>query len=104
MASVRTCDERAYADAYTARVRRALALVGLVLAGAPLAVGARPAPQPLLPDLVQRPPASLVVLPLDEDDGTTHFILAFSSRVENLGRGPMIVRGTRASVAAPTLA
>jgi hypothetical protein len=75
-----------------------------MLAGAPLAAAAGPAPHVRLPDLVQRPPAKLVVLPLDEDDGTTHYLLAFSSRVENLGLGPLIVRGVRASTATPTLA
>jgi len=84
-------------------VRRALALAAAVLAGAPLAAAARPAPRVLLPDLVQRPPAKLVVLPLDEDDGTTHYLLAFSSRVENLGLGPLIVHGVRRSIATPTL-
>jgi len=84
-------------------VRRALLLVALVLVAAPLAAGARTPPRVLLPDLVQRPPASLVVVPLDEDDGTTHYLLAFSSSVENLGLGPMIVRGVRGSLATPTL-
>jgi hypothetical protein len=84
-------------------VRAALALAAAVVVGAPLAAAARPAPRVLLPDLVQRPPAKLVVVPLDEDDGTTHYLLAFSSRVENLGLGPMILRGVRPSPDTPNM-
>jgi hypothetical protein len=84
---------------------RRLVLAALVLAltgGAALAA-APERPRVLLPDLVQRPPSQLVVLPLDEDDGTTHYLLAFSSEVENLGLGPLIVRGVRSSTSVPDL-
>ena len=88
---------------YTPPVLRSLLAVAVAVVAVPCAAGARTPPRVLLPDLVQRPPAKLVVVPLDEDDGTTHYLLAFSSRVENLGLGPMIVRGVRSSVAVPTL-
>jgi hypothetical protein len=84
-------------------VLRVLLIAAVAVVAVPLAAGARAPARVLLPDLVQQPPAGLVVLPLDEDDGTTHYLLAFSSRVENRGLGPMIVRGVRPSIATPTL-
>lgn len=49
-----------------------------------------PGPEQLLPDLEQLAPAGLVVIP----DGK-RFKLGFASAVENLGRGPLRIRGVR---------
>ncbi len=49
-----------------------------------------PGPDQLLPDLDQRAPSHVVVLPLDGG-----FHLGFTSAVDNLGRGPLRIRGWR---------
>ena len=47
-------------------------------------------PQPLLPDLDQAPPSALSVR---RHEGA--WVLAFGSAVDNVGRGPLIIRGAR---------
>jgi hypothetical protein len=49
-----------------------------------------PGPEQLLPDLEQLAPAGLVVIPEGK-----RFKLGFASAVENLGRGPLRIRGVR---------
>ncbi len=49
-----------------------------------------PGPRELLPDLDQRPPADLVVIPREGG-----FALGFTSAVDNLGAGPLRISGWR---------
>jgi hypothetical protein len=58
-------------------------------------------PNLLLPDLDQRPPLAVSLRwggPLDH-----HPLLVFTSSVENVGHGPLIVQGSRASRRVPTM-
>jgi hypothetical protein len=70
-------------------VTRLVALAALALLAAPVP----PAP---LPNLVELPPSSLEVVA----DGSRD-LLRFTSVVENLGQGPLVVVSTRASPGAP---
>jgi hypothetical protein len=84
--------------------------LGRVVAGAtdpdwglaPPAPAPRPKPVPrpdeLLPDLDQRAPTGLVVT-----QAGSHFKLGFVSAVDNIGRGPVWVVGSRASTATPLM-
>jgi hypothetical protein len=79
--------------AYYPRRMRWVALVGVVAAVAALGLafgqGTAGAPRPLLPDLDQAPPSALSVR---RHDGA--WVLAFGSAVDNVGRGPLLIRGT----------
>jgi hypothetical protein len=72
-----------------------LALVAL----APADAGAQPALE-LLPDLDQRPPYGVVV----HATAAERFRLGFGSAVDNVGAGPLVLAGRRASTAEPTMA
>jgi hypothetical protein len=76
-----------------------------VLAAAGAAGGQRP-PDPgaaqLSPDLDQRAPSAISIGRLTTAT-ETRYILAFTARVENVGSGPLILTGERASVAAPAM-
>ena len=61
-----------------------------------LALLAAPVPGAPLPNLVELPPSSLEVQAFGSRD-----LLRFTSVVENLGRGPLVVVSTRASPGAP---
>jgi hypothetical protein len=73
---------------------RWIALVGVAAAVAVLGLafgqGTAGDPRPLLPDLDQAPPSALSIR---RHDGT--WVLAFGSAVDNVGRGPLVIRGTR---------
>jgi hypothetical protein len=73
---------------------RWLALIAVVAAAAALGVwlgqGSAGAPRELLPDLDQAAPSALSVR---QHEG--RWVLAFASAVENVGAGPLVVRGTR---------
>ena len=73
-----------------------VALVAVLVATAPAAAGRAPDGRSLLPDLDQALPRKLSVVV----DGS-RVLLTFSSRVENRGRGPLIVTGRRPSGGAP---
>ena len=82
---------------------RSVAALGVLLAaGASVAVSVALAARPesrasdLLPDLDSAPPSALVVR-RDETSGKTRFLLGFASAADNVGAGPLIIRGTRAS-------
>jgi hypothetical protein len=62
-----------------------------------------PGPGQLSPDLDQRAPSSVSIRSLTTATGTT-YVLAFTARVENVGPGPLILTGERASVATPAMA
>jgi hypothetical protein len=76
----------------------AVRLLALPLLLAAVALpGARSAqPRDLVPDLDQSPPGGLAVVVAGTPEAPS-FRLAFGSAVENAGRGPLIVRGHRAS-------
>jgi Lysyl oxidase len=59
-------------------------------------------PPLLLPDLDQRPPLA-VSTRWGGSAGDPHVLLAFTSSVENVGYGPLIVEGRRASRRVPTM-
>jgi Lysyl oxidase len=59
-------------------------------------------PRLLSPDLVQRPPAVLVVTASDSG-GARRFRLGFLSSFENVGRGPLVIAGSRESVREPAM-
>ena len=71
-------------------------LLAVVVATAPAAAGSASDPRSLLPDLDQALPRKLSVV-IDR----SRVLLTFSSRVENHGRGPLIVTGRRPSGGAP---
>lgn len=91
--------------------RPALLLCVLIAALACAAALARPAtsaaalPAGRLPNLVELPPSDLVVVagtPAQPGvPGTGRWALAFTSTAGNNGSGPLVVRSTRASAAAP---
>lgn len=56
----------------------------------------------MLPDLVQRPPTVLVVT-VDSSAGAPRFRLGFLSSFANVGRGPLVIAGSRASVREPEM-
>lgn len=62
-----------------------------------------PGPAQLSPDLDQRAPSAISIARLTTET-ETRYGLAFSARVENVGAGPLILTGERASVAAPAMA
>ena len=75
---------------------RWLALIGACAAVASLVVwlgqGSAGGPRPLLPDLDQAAPSALSVR---RHQG--RWVLAFASAVDNVGRGPLVIRGTHRS-------
>jgi WD40-like Beta Propeller Repeat/Lysyl oxidase len=58
----------------------------------------RPQPEELLPDLDQRAPRGLVV-----DSSRRRFRLGFASAVDNIGRGPIWITGSRVTRLVPTM-
>ncbi len=81
---------------------RSLAFGSCILAVVLCGVGgvrAEPAEE-LLPDLDQRVPHDLVIQPVVRA-GKQRFHLGFTSAVDNIGRGPLIVRARRLSVEEP---
>ncbi len=57
----------------------------------------------LLPDLVLAKPDGLMVM-ITVVDGRTHFLVGFISAAENVGAGPLVIRGARSSTAVLTMA
>lgn len=83
---------------------RAAGALGVLLAvvasvSVSVALAARPESRAsqLLPDLDSAPPSGLVV-ERDESTGKTRFLLGFASAADNVGAGPLIIRGARAGV------
>jgi hypothetical protein len=58
-----------------------------------------PQPEELLPDLDQRAPRGLVAV-----SSRGRFLLGFASAVDNVGRGPLWITGSRATRLVPTMA
>lgn len=84
--------------------RRAVAVLGVLLVvvtgvSVSVALAARPESRAsqLLPDLDSAPPSALAV-EKDATTGKTRFLLGFASAADNVGAGPLVIRGTRASV------
>jgi hypothetical protein len=84
--------------------RRAVAVLGVLLVAiacvsVSVALAARPESRAsqLLPDLDGAPPSGLVV-ERDESTGKTRFLLGFASAADNVGAGPLIIRGARSSL------
>ncbi len=77
----------------------ALAVAGLACASVSVALAQRlePAAAPLLPDLESAAPSALTV-ERDASTGKTRFLLGFASAADNVGSGPLIIRGARTSV------
>jgi hypothetical protein len=75
---------------------------GLLLLAAMLPAPATAAPRALLPDLDQEAPSSLTVTSA-RAGGTTHYYLGFGSGVRNIGDGPLIIAGHRASRRTPRM-
>src|SRR5215510_1060279 len=86
-------------------MRHRLAIAGVILgtlACSGSAVGGvDQVPRLLLPDLDQRPPLAVSVRLGGPPDN--HPLLVFTSSVENVGYGPLIVEGRRATLRAPTM-
>ena len=76
-------------------------LLGAVACSGSAAGAAGGPPQLLLPDLDQRPPLAVSVRWGGPPDH--HPLLVFTSSVENVGYGPLIVQGSRASRRSPTM-
>jgi hypothetical protein len=76
-------------------MRRTAALVVLLVAGCGGSAGGAPE---VLPDLVQSPPRALEVYPAGDT-----WRLAFLSAVENDGRGPMLLVGSRPDQSDPAM-
>jgi hypothetical protein len=77
-----------------------------VLAAAGAAEGQRPldpGPGQLSPDLDQRAPSTIAIRRLTTET-ETRYVLAFTARVENVGPGPLILTGARASASTPAMA
>jgi hypothetical protein len=77
------------------------------LCAALLATGASAGPssggQPeLLPDLDQQTPTALRIANVSKG-GPARYVLGFQSAVRNIGDGPLIIAGTRASTSTPTM-
>jgi lysyl oxidase len=79
--------------------RRLLPLAALALAAT---VPSPAVARDLLPDLDQERPTELQVR-TDTPNGMTRFHLGFASAVDNIGAGPLIVAGHRASTAEPQM-
>jgi Lysyl oxidase len=56
----------------------------------------------LLPDVRPQAPRGLIVVPR-QSGGATRFELGFSSHVDNIGKGPMIIVGSRPSTSVPLM-
>jgi len=84
-------------------VRGWIGLVG-VLAGTAVCVGSAPGalPNALLPDLDERAPLAVSVR-WGGPPGNLHPRLVFTSTVENVGFGPLVVEGRRQSTRVPTM-
>jgi hypothetical protein len=80
------------------KARRAAACAAAVAALVPVACGGGSAADELLPDLDQTAPAAISVV---RDGGRER--LVFLSSVENVGPGPLVVAGRRASTADPDM-
>src|SRR5438094_2039523 len=80
-----------------------IGLVG-VLAGTAVCVGSAPGalPNALLPDLDERAPLAVSVR-WGGPPGNLHPRLVFTSTVENVGFGPLVVEGRRQSTRVPTM-
>jgi Lysyl oxidase len=83
---------------------RILALCGLAAAALASVSIAATRPQAgqaeqLLPDLESAAPSQLMTS-LDTSTGRTRFLLGFGSAADNIGRGPLVVRGDRPDVGA----
>ena len=83
---------------------RAVAVLAVLLVAAAcvsvsVALAARPESKAseLLPDLDLAPPSKLIVQ-RDQTTGKTRFLLGFRSAADNVGVGPLIVRGDRTGV------
>jgi hypothetical protein len=81
----------------------AAGLSAVALAAGAAAGPAPDAPQELLPDLDQQTPTALRIAKLSEQ-GRPTWVLGFQSAVRNIGSGPLIITGRRASTATPTMA
>jgi hypothetical protein len=77
----------------------AVLLVAVACVSVSVALAARPESKAseLLPDLDLAPPSGLIVQ-RDQTTGKTRFLLGFRSAADNVGAGPLIVRGNRAGV------
>ena len=78
------------------------AVVGFLLASVLSTAGAEAAPRALLPDLDQEAPTGLSVWNA-RTDGKDRFLLGFGSAVSNVGEGPLIIDGHRATRATPRM-
>src|SRR4051794_36791317 len=80
----------------------AVAVIAIILvACGQSASGARDA-RPLLPDLMQTPPADVGIVAVATPEGT-RYRLGFTTTIENRGRGPMRITGHRATRARPVM-
>lgn len=85
------------------RRRAVVALAVLLTAGACLSVSVALAARPqakeseLLPDLDVVAPSGLAVRK-DQTTGQTRFLLGFESAANNIGAGPLLIRGARAGI------
>ena len=80
-----------------------LALAGVLSLTAVSAAQAAAAPGDLLPDLEQEPPSALVLTSGAFSGHPDRYYLGFRSAVRNVGDGPLIISGRRASRRTPTM-
>jgi hypothetical protein len=73
--------------------------LGLALAAVGLALLGESKPEELLPDLDQAVPSAISVVRLGDTYGLT-----FASAVDNVGRGPLLIEGSRPARSMPTMA
>jgi hypothetical protein len=77
-------------------MRLPIVVAAVVVGGVAAAGAGGSAPRLRLPDLVQRPPAVLVVTATGSGDAR-RFRLGFLSSFTNVGRGPLLIEGSRSS-------
>src|SRR4051795_11225199 len=65
--------------------------------------GSTPSAADLLPDLDQQTPTALRIANTNAGGSKAHWVLGFQSAVRNIGAGPLVITGTRASRKSATM-